>query len=169
MKYTNKGFTLIRTRDRNLVNGFTLIELLVVIAVIGALAGVVLFGTTGVFETSRDTQRKSDLEQYRVALETYANNNSGLFPTPTGSVSMSSDAFCKGELGLSGCPEDPTRVSEGATPLWTPYGYHADASGTEYVIYAKLEKSTTDHWVVCSNGKSAQQAGFGGEGTCPIP
>ena len=69
-----KKFTLIKTPLRvNFVKvnrGFTLIELLVVIAVIGALAGVVLFGTSGVFETSRDTQRKSDLDQYRVALET---------------------------------------------------------------------------------------------------
>ncbi|MEI8232799.1 MAG: prepilin-type N-terminal cleavage/methylation domain-containing protein [bacterium] len=51
--------------------GFTLIELLVVIAIIGILITVGSVSYIRAMELSRDSKRKTDLEQIRQALETY--------------------------------------------------------------------------------------------------
>jgi len=49
--------------------GFTLIELLVVISIIGILASLTLVSYTGAQKQTRDTQRRSDLNQYRNACQ----------------------------------------------------------------------------------------------------
>lgn len=64
--------------------GFTLIELIIVISIIVILLGILLTSFQGVKRTSRDTQRKADLEQIRAALEIYRADCS-LYP-PTASV-----------------------------------------------------------------------------------
>ena len=63
--------------------GFTLIELLVVISIIGVLAGMSLVSYSTAQKQARDTERRSDLAQYRNGLANYAANNSGLYPTST--------------------------------------------------------------------------------------
>ena len=59
---------------------FTLAELLVVIAVIGVLAGTLLSVIQKVQETGRSAQCESNLRQWGVALNLYANDNNGCFP-----------------------------------------------------------------------------------------
>lgn len=59
--------------------GFTLIELLVVIAIIGMLSSVVLASLNGARVKSRDARRIADLNQIRVALEMYFDDN-GYYP-----------------------------------------------------------------------------------------
>lgn len=51
--------------------GFTLIELLVVIAIIAILISVGAVSYTRSLKISRDSKRKTDIEQIRQALETY--------------------------------------------------------------------------------------------------
>lgn len=51
--------------------GFTLIELLVVIAIIGLLASIVLISLNKARSRARDSSRKADLHQIRMALELY--------------------------------------------------------------------------------------------------
>ena len=123
--------------------GFTLIELLVVISIIGILASLTLVSYTGAQKQTRDTQRRSDLNQYRNALETYASSNNGLYPD-----SLSTIAGLCTELSpsyMSTCPSDPTTGSS--------YGFYSSTSGDGYVIYAGLE-TTDGYWEVCSNGES---------------
>ncbi len=136
-------------------SGFTLIELLVAISIIAVLIALSAFGFQGVFENSRDTQRKSDLKQYQAALENYANKNNGRYPLLDNGGSIT--AFCT-ELGLgtntlgtaTACPEDPLFGQE-----WYYYNYNSDAAGTYYTLSTKLEgTSTSTFFVVCSNGKS---------------
>lgn len=55
--------------------GFTLIELLVVISIIGILAALILANFNAARERARDTQRKSDLNQMKIALRLYHNDN----------------------------------------------------------------------------------------------
>jgi prepilin-type N-terminal cleavage/methylation domain-containing protein/prepilin-type processing-associated H-X9-DG protein len=66
--------------------GFTLIELLVVIAIIGILAGILLPTLGRARESARRTQCASNLKQIGLAINMYANDNSGAFPTVSASA-----------------------------------------------------------------------------------
>lgn len=59
--------------------GFTLIELLVVIAIIAILISVGAVSYTRSLKISRDSKRKTDVEQIRQALETYR-SELGIYP-----------------------------------------------------------------------------------------
>lgn len=52
-------------------NGFTLIEILVASVVLAVLASVAIISYSSVTKRSRDSKRRSDLEQMRTALEMY--------------------------------------------------------------------------------------------------
>lgn len=115
--------------------GFTLIELLVVISIIGVLAALTLVSYSGAQKQTRDTQRKSDLGQYRTALEAYAAANNGSYPTGD---------LCTGLSGfISECLSDPKGGS-----------YHYQTDGSKYVLWATLE--TGGYWEVCSDGRSGK-------------
>lgn len=62
-------------QTRRSERGFTLIELLVVIAIIGILAALVLAALASAQKGARDSQRKSDLNQYKVALAQFKADN----------------------------------------------------------------------------------------------
>lgn len=68
--------------------GFTLIELLVVIAIVGILVAVGSISYLTTSKQSRDTRRKTDLEQIRQALETYR-SELGSYPSDTTSLTPS--------------------------------------------------------------------------------
>lgn len=64
---------------------FTLIELLVVIAIIGLLSSIVLASLNSARSKANDSKRVSDLREIEKALETYANDHSGNYPSTSGS------------------------------------------------------------------------------------
>ena len=77
--------------------GFTLIELLVVIAIIGILAtiGVASFGRAQA--KARDGRRKADMAVIRDALELYASEHNGSYPSSgTWSTSNGGDSWLPG-------------------------------------------------------------------------
>ena len=109
---------------KKLLKGFTLIELLVVISIIGIMIAV---GTTSyqkAVKLSRDSKRKTDLEQIRQALETYRSEN-GTYPA-------TSDLLVPSYI--STLPEDP----KGPT---YPYTYNR-VTTTTYTLCAGLELPT---------------------------
>jgi general secretion pathway protein G len=59
--------------------GFTLIELLVVISIISLLSSVIMAGLNNAKMKARDAQRIADLEQIRLALELFFDDN-GYYP-----------------------------------------------------------------------------------------
>lgn len=64
--------------------GFTLIELLAVIAIIGILSSVVLASLNATREKARDSRRKSDLEQIRIAMSFYFDKHNNWMQTGSG-------------------------------------------------------------------------------------
>lgn len=154
-------------------SGFTLIELLVVISIIGILAALAMVSFTSSQRQARDSARKSDIKQYQNSLESYANQNNGLYPQrPDASGAFASTTLCS-DIGQTNCPED----TKYATDPTYAYRYQSDgtlsdgtAVGTQYVLWSKLE-NVEFYWVICSNGKTGFVA-FGSlvvnGGVCPI-
>lgn len=140
--------------------GFTLIELLVVISIIGILASLTLVSYSGAQKQTRDTQRRSDLAQYRNGLENFAANNNGMYPVYSSrqQILSATSNFCTvlRPNYISACPIDPI----GGTYV---YNYRSDgtlndgtAKATKYVLWATLE--TGGYWEVCSDGRSGKLA-----------
>lgn len=148
------------TKDK----GFTLIELLIVVAVIGAILAISFFGIQGSFEKARDTERKSDLEQYTAALERYANRYGGVYPERT--IAEGLFDLCNDEdLGMDVCLRDPTFSPESLVD----YNYITDLGGLEYTVWAQQEGEAGSFWVNCSNGRSGVSLTYPSPGTiCPL-
>ena len=68
--------------------GFTLIELLVVIAIIGILSSVVLASLNTARAKARDATRLQDASEVQKALELYASDHDGKYPTTGGSTNF---------------------------------------------------------------------------------
>jgi len=148
MKKFKKGFIF---QKRKIQRGFTLIELLVVISIIGILASLTLVSYTGAQKQTRDTQRRSDLNQYRNALENYVSANNGLYPAGLDSIAALCGAGNPLDTNfIASCPVDPLNADDYV------YGFFSSATGDAYLIYGGLE--TGGFWEICSNGKSGKIA-----------
>ncbi|HUS52051.1 MAG TPA: type II secretion system protein [Candidatus Bathyarchaeia archaeon] len=128
--------------------GFTLIEMLVVISIIGILAALTLVSYSGAQKQARDTERRSDLNQYRNGLESFAASKNGAYP-----VGSAVGDICGTGLDLEGylatCPTDPTGG--------TGYGYQYQSDdGSSYTLWGLLE--TGLYWKICSSGQSGKSA-----------
>jgi general secretion pathway protein G len=111
--------------------GFTLIELLVVIAIIGILITVGSVSYQRAVRLSRDSKRKTDLEQIRQAMETYRSEN-GAYPA---SGTWQSDL----ENGyITSVPEDDVNA----------YTYTPNGSLTTYSLCATLESTAIPSYCV---------------------
>lgn len=132
-----------------LKRGFTLIELLVVISIIGILAGLTLTGFNAARKNARDAERKSDLGQYRDALETYLSN--------------------------SATSQYPANITTSLIPTYLPvaindplntgtyvYQYAPGTGNLSYILSADLEAG--NFWVVCSDGRAGVSVS---RTTCP--
>lgn len=131
--------------------GFTIIELLVVIFIISILTGIGLVSFSGAQKQARDTTRRSDLQQYRNAIENYAANNSGLYPLKNTSPVNTSFLCNVGETYnianyIASCPVDPKFASDAT---WF-YKYASSADRTAYMLTCRFE--TGKYMYLCSNG-----------------
>jgi type II secretion system protein G len=158
-------------------SGFTLIELLVVISIIGLLAAVALVSLNQARVKARDAKRKGDLTQLQKALELYAANNSGAYPSTGGSwwgvsanggnrTTSGANAYILGltPTYLTLLPTDP----RGITTDWSGYLYRSDGSNYKLLLHETGPESfptanqafydpvrPTWAWLVCSVGSLA--------------
>ncbi|MBI2587957.1 type II secretion system protein [Candidatus Azambacteria bacterium] len=131
--------------SRNKQRGFTLIELLVVIAIIGVLASIVLVSLNTARAKARDARRISDLRQLQLALEIYADQNAGKYPT---AISLLSPGQ------ISKVPTDPVGN--------TNYSYsYRTADQLSYHLGASLEDANNN--ALNSDADAAADAGFTGD------
>lgn len=120
MKSLRKKFT-----TPSLSRGFTLIELLVVIAIISILVAISSVSYQRAVKLSRDSKRKTDLEQLRQALETYRSENYVYPTTAQGIAKLQTDGF------ITTIPTDPNSP--------TKKYYYIRNSTTTYSLCAALE------------------------------
>ena len=135
-------------------SGFTLIELLVAVSIIGILAGIILVSTGAARGRGRDLKRVSDLNQIKIALEKYHNDNS-VYPVTAGWRSE-----CNGYGGLA-----PTQVIPGLVPTYLS-SFPSDPSMNKvnstscYLYYSNgVDYALLDHII--------QDSGFGGYASQP--
>ena len=149
--------------------GFTLIELLVVISIIGILAALGIASYSRAEKNTRDTQRMSDLGQYRIALENYASANNMTYPIYSGTI----DGLCTKTVPTESFAH--TYLSDGCLHDILPLATHSDylyyGNGSDYNLYAQLENpNTTYYFIICSTGKSGKKANPAFAVTpCPLP
>lgn len=96
--------------SRRSQKGFTLIELLMVIAIIGFLSSVVLIAIDSARIKARDARRISDIKQIQNALELYALNNNGNYPSVGGTTYVYALSSHLVPTYIPAIPEDPTRT-----------------------------------------------------------
>lgn len=139
--------------------GFTLIELLVVIAIIGILAGFIIASFNSAQEKARDSQRKSDLDALKKALELAKTDSKGgaYYPADLTPANLEPNYILK-------IPTDPAKTDCGQGVgnycyYRYPTGCVADQC-TSYRLIARLE-----------NDKDPQRSGDTGysstDVTCP--
>lgn len=156
------------------MRGFTLIELLVVITIIGILAAIGLNTFPQAQKQARDQTRKSDINQYSVALESYYNAVSGYPGGASGGINATQ--LCTITTGVTWTQLMPTCPDDPITSLH--YRYSGDGGGdpgsfsTKYVLWTQLESLTpTTFWVVCSDGRSKNYQAPSlsvSSGSCPL-
>jgi prepilin-type N-terminal cleavage/methylation domain-containing protein len=145
------------------INGFTLIELLLVMAIVGVLSSFVITASANYPKQARDAQRKSDINQYRIALETYATKNSGVYPKVTDDEIMWGSSLCSllmNNGAIKDCPTDPLFTLADMSKVY----HYNSTNGVIYILWAKLEKkegSNFVYWYFCSTGFSGETNGAG--------
>ena len=149
--------------------GFTLIELLVVISIIGILATLMISRYGMAEKSARDAERKSDLNQYRIALENYASQTGGTYPKreTAGIASNESTEPCdslKDGDYISACPMDPRQEAADTCDEYC-YQYLTDEVGLNYILFAKMETGL-GYWYLCSDGRAGEKGTEPGAGDC---
>ncbi len=159
------------TMDTMIKKGFTLIELLIVVSIISILATLLMASFSLARKQGRDTQRRSDIGQYRIALENYYAVNS-FYPNQqkgNGNSQNGQGIFLAG-------PNNPLYSFMNNTVLADPvnsgnyaYYYVGDNSGLNYKLYTGMESG--GYWEICSNGKAGatQQQPASDDSVCEIP
>ena len=131
-------------------SGFTLIELLITIALISILSVLGFSSYKATRKRGKDAKRKSDLNQIKMALRMYYNDNQG-YPNNNinGLIEACGDATfnwgdefsCGGTVYMKKLPEDPAG---------RPYFYEQQSGGDEgFNLYACLDNLGDQSGTAC--------------------
>ncbi len=118
--------------------GFTLIELLVVIAIIAILAALILAALNSAQQGSRDSRRKSDLNQYKTALAQFRSDE-GTYPV-SANVAMTSTA-----APYAGTPAlDDGYMTAFLSDPTSGQSYYYIGSANDFGVCTNLERGAAD-------------------------
>lgn len=151
--------------------GFTLVELLIAIVIIALLSVIGINSFIASQMKSRDSQRKSDLQQISKSLEMYYNDK-GRYPDDNGAgllqvgganlewnASFYDSTVTNGAIYMARLPKDPGSSS-----------YHyvvVPPQGAGYKLYARLENIRDGGVVKDVNGDPTTYTGIScGDGEC---
>lgn len=129
---------------RKKLQGFTLVELLAAMAIIAILIGLAGFGITIALRNSRDTQRKSALNNMQLVINDYYTRQSAYPASATKGTSTASLVFKDGSgtaVGDAVPLKGGTIIAASTSSSGTLYKYGVPATGGGYYLCAKLESN----------------------------
>lgn len=129
--------------------GFTIIEVVLVLAIAGLIFLVVFLALPQLQRSRRDAQRKSDAGRFVAALESYAGNNNGNYPTCSGTAIQPTN-FVSGYL---------TDGSTWADPSEGPYNAVCATTNTPDVTASSIGTMYYRDQVTCSATEGQFTAG----------
>ena len=122
----------------NNAEGFTLVEILVVVTIISLLASIAAVSYSQFIKQSRDTRRKTDIEQIRAAIELYQNFNN-VYPADIAFGGVIADPEPSTTKYMTKVPNDPRATSS----LRYTYYYLSIAPFKDYKLCAYIEGGET--------------------------
>lgn len=130
-------------------SGFTIVELLIVIVVIGVLAAIVIVAYTGVTNSAKDAERKSELNSIKKALARYAAEG-GTYPICTNTVQTCVGAILVPTY-LPAIPTDPVNTGSyiyryaGGYRKTGATSYQNTGSTNDYILGVRGEAGGTNY------------------------
>ena len=130
------------------IRGFTLVELLVVVSIIGILASVVAINANSARRQSRDSRRKSDIQNVAGALELYYADHHA-YPT---AVTYGQSLRAVLNVYSSNIASDPSGGVSSDGVFGT--GYFYASNGSHFLLDVQLERPEAATTTVASPGSS---------------
>lgn len=123
---------------------FTIVEILIVIVIIGILASLTTASVIKLRSKAQDTKRLVDIRQIQHALDRYASDNGGFYPTPEAFTFGGSLVSKNGHtVYMESIPHNPLPQTEGDCPN-IDYQYLLGVNSRSYTLTYCLSNKVVD-------------------------